>query len=333
MGKKRKYLSEFGVNIVSSGWMMMTSDQLRAEGEMLEEQEALSKECHIYLICKRPASYFIKDTFSYCDERISVEVGYKVDGVQSVFSYEGKFPLLDDAVDVRVSDYPHREIITYSSDGKVVRKLPANIISSGQGHELILKNLEVLYVGQSFGNGSRTAIDRLKSHSTLQKVLADSSYNYPDSEISVLMFKFEPYRLLMNFDGMSEGTISDERDEKRFVSIKNNPLRKKQQIGLVEAALIRYFEPDYNDKFKIKFPSPKTKLLKKCYELDFSGLCVEINTEELGFSLFSKRRAAAAHHIANIDIVDDQSRASFFYVAGGGKGLVKVSDVIGVSKS
>ena len=306
----------------------MPADQVQADSEMRSDGLELSKQCHIYLICRRPATYFVKDSLHYDGEVLSVTVAYKINGEENTFQYEGKFPLLDGAVDLAISNYPHREILTFDSAGEVVRRLPANMVSVQQGYGSPLKKLEVLYVGQSFGNGSRSAHERLKSHATLQKILAESSYKYPDNEISVLMFKFEPYRLLMSFDGMSKGTIGGEVDKARFVSIRDNPLSEKQQVGLVESALIRYFQPIYNDKFKIKFPSPKIKLLQKCYELDFSGLVVEINSEDLGFELYSQVRESKMHHICNIDIVDDKSRAGFFYMPGRSGEQVKIRDVI-----
>lgn len=328
MKKTRRHLSEYSVHICSSKWLMMPSDQIQAEGTMNEDAENVSKACHIYLICRRPSTYFIKDTMKYDGKTIEVDVGYKVDGEEKKFSYKGEFPLLDDAVRLSVSGYPHREIITYDKDGEEVRRLPASLVSIKQDWKSPLKQLEVLYVGQSFGNGSRTAHERLKSHSTLQKILADSHHKYPDGEISVLMVKFEPYELLIAMDGNSNVKNDDHVENNRFRSIRENPLSEKQQIDLVEAALIRYFQPHYNDKFKVKFPSPKVKVLRKCYELDFSGLVVEINTEELMFRLYSKERELSHHHICNVDIADEKSRAGFFYVTLGTGDMVKISDCI-----
>jgi len=328
MTKKRKYLSEYGVNLFTSNWIMMPSDQVQSDGEMSEEEKEISKNCHIYLICRRPAASFKKGSLKYEDGNLSVTISFKINGEEETLDYSGEFPLLDDAVSLKITEYPHREIKTYDKEGNEVRRLPASVLSVGLKQKHQFKQLEVLYVGQAFGNGTRSAHDRLKSHSTLQKILAESSYKYPDSEISVLMFQYEPYRLIMSFDGRSEGTISDERDKKRFTSILDNPLKLKQQIGLAEAALIRYFQPEYNIIYKQKFPSPKLKLLKKCFDLDFSGLMVEINTDELRFDLYSQTRPAKMHHISNIDLVDSDSRASFFYITNNDGSMVKFANTI-----
>ena len=108
MKKTRKYLSEYCVHICSSKWLIMPSDQIQSEGTMDEEIENVSKSCHIYLICRRPSTYFVKDTMKYDGDTLEVDIGYKINGQEESFSYKGKFPLLDDAVSLAVSDYPHR---------------------------------------------------------------------------------------------------------------------------------------------------------------------------------------------------------------------------------
>ncbi|MDE1266132.1 hypothetical protein [Vibrio aestuarianus] len=307
--KKRKFLSEFGVNICSSGVLFMPSDQVHLDGSMNEESLEISKNSHIYLITRRPSAYFVNDSLKYDNDTLEVEIGYKIEGKEHKFKHKQMFKLTDGAVNLIIGKYPHREILSVDDTGETVRRLPASMLSVP-----VLNDLEVLYIGQAFGNGSRTAHERLKSHSTLQKILAESSVSYPDSEVSILMFQFEQYRLVATLDGNAKGVIDGNEDNKRFLDIKDNPLTEKQQIGLVEASLIRYFQPHYNEKFKIKFPSPKVKVLKKCFELDFSGLIVEVNTEDLGFTLNSEKAESKHHHIASIDIVSDKSRAGFFFI-------------------
>lgn len=329
MEKKRKFLSEYGVNLFTSNWIMMPADQIHSDGEFNAEEKEVAKKCHIYLVCRRPAVSFVKDSLHYSAGKLSATLSFKEAGVEMFESYKGEFELHDDAVSLSITSYPHREIQTYDANGDAVRRLPASILTAGLDKDHLLKKLEVLYVGQAFGNGSRSAHDRLKSHSTLQKILADGAYKYPDSEISVLMFQYEQYRLVLTLSGGSGGVIDDERDKNRFVSVQENPLSEKQQIGLAEAALIRYFQPEYNDIYKRKFPSPTFKLLQKCYELDFSGLIVEINTDDYLFQLFSSAREPKMHHTCNIDLISEKNRASFFYVSSGDNEVSILPGIIG----
>jgi hypothetical protein len=316
---KRKFLSEFGVSLCSARWLLMPATQLSPEGIMRDEESEISKNCHIYLICERPVVSFDKNDFSYDGKAISGSIVYKIDGVDFREKFTQDFPLLDNATELKLSKYPHREIQTFNENGECVRYLPAfalSIAHSPNANDHIFRKLKVLYVGQAFGNGSRTAQERLKSHSTLQKILAEANYDSPDSEICVITVEYAPYRLITSFDGISKGTIKDKRDSARFVSIADNPLKSSEQISLAEAALIRYFQPHYNKIYKKKFPSTDLKVLNRCYQYDYSALFVEINTDELHLSLYSELVSPAMHHIANIDLVDHESRSSFFHMPG-----------------
>jgi hypothetical protein len=325
---KRKYLSEFGANFCSGRWLMTSASQLSSGGTISPKEEEISKNCHIYLICSRPAISFDPADFSYDGTCISGSLVFRVDGKEYREKFSREFPLLDEATELRLSKYPHREIQTFKNNGEEVRYLPATTLSL-QHEAPVFRKLEVIYVGQAFGNGSRTAFDRLKSHSTLQKILAEASYNAPDKEILVITMEYAPYRLITSMDGITKGTIRDERDSARFTSIMDNPLKQSEQISIIEAALIRYFQPHYNKIYKKKFPSTDLKVLNRCYQYDYSALFVEINTDELGMYLYSETIAPAMHHIANIDLVDHESRASFFHMPGHDGKQVKFMPAIG----
>ncbi|MFN7073900.1 hypothetical protein ACK4QV_20235, partial [Proteus mirabilis] len=45
-----------------------------------------------------------------------------------------------------------------------------------------------------------------------------------------------------------------------------------ERISLYEAALIRYFSPEYNKEFKDSFPSTNLKILQDCYNKDISAV-------------------------------------------------------------
>jgi hypothetical protein len=331
IGSKRKYLSEFGVNLWSARWLMASASQFSSGGTMDPLSQEISNNCHIYLICKMPSFSFVKETFEYADNMLKGELIYSVNGVKRLLPFQQNFPLLDGATKVKLSDYPHREVSTLNDEGEEIRYLPASAISMGQGMHLEnseLSSLEVLYVGQAYGEGNRSAFDRLKSHSTLQKILAEAQYNSPDSEIYVLTFEYAPYRVITQMDGRAAAQISDERDSDRFFSILDNPLTEHQQICLAEAGLIRYFQPKYNAIYKDSFPNQKHKILAECYHLDFSALIVELNTDELRFSLFSEKISSKDHHMCNIDLVHHEDRWGFFHLATGDGEAIKFPNVI-----
>ena len=310
---------------------MVSASQLMSGGTMIKEHQDVVDNSHIYIICHRPIVSFSTDSFKYENNSIIGHVNYKVDGKSKEIPFCHEFPLLDGAIGVKITDYPHREISTYDNNGKELRFLPATALSMGLGMHLSkpeLSNLEVLYIGQSFGDGTRNTFDRLKSHSTLQKILAQAQYNLPDSEVFILSFEYLPYRVLSSFDGKSKNVINDYRDIGRFRSIMNNPLTEHQQICLIEAGLIRYFQPYYNEIYKENFPHKNHKILKSCYDLDFSGLVVEIDTEELRLPLYSKTVPPKEHHICKVDILDPSERWGFFNYALDDGGTFKMPNVI-----
>lgn len=157
---------------------MTSASQLLTGGSLGSVEQEVANNSHIYLLCKSPVISFSKDSFEYKNGIISGHINYRVEGEIRKKEFSFKFPLLDGAVELRLSDYPHRKLITLDSEGNEVRHLPASRVCMStrwhlQNNEL--RDLEVLYVGQAYGDGTRSAFERLKSHSTLQKIIGGSS--------------------------------------------------------------------------------------------------------------------------------------------------------------
>ncbi|MNZ80192.1 hypothetical protein D3C78_988200 [compost metagenome] len=264
---------------------MMTAYQLMSGWSLIEGQDQLDK-CHIYIIATRPNSYFIADSLKHDGKLLSGQIGYKISGVEHRVDFKDfPFELSDGAIEIRC-DYPFRELWTYNSAGEQTHYLPATHFASILGSynsDGVLNRFEVLYVGQAIGQGNRSAQQRLTSHSTFQKILALSAHDTPDNEVVVFMFQFDHEHVFTSMDGRAIGAIADDSNEKRLMGAIRNSPDKKQKIAMVEAGLIRYFQPRYNEIFKIKFPSTKHKTLLSCKTLDVSALIVELDTSDLGF--------------------------------------------------
>lgn len=328
---KKKYLSEFAVNLFSTRWLMVSASQFMTGGTMAKEEQEVANNCHIYLIGKTPIMSYCNKSFKYEDGIVSGKIIYRIEGKVREKDFKLDFPLVDGAKKVSLSKYPYREIITLDENDKEVRFVPASMVCLGLGSHLSnteLSDIEVLYIGQAYAEGKRTAFERLQSHSTLQKILAQAQYESPDYEIQIFTFEYAPYRFITQMDGRAKNVISDYRDMDRFRSIMDNPLSIHEQICLIEAGLIRYFQPRYNAIYKDNFPSDKHKILESCYGLDFSGLIVEINTEELGFRLFSPTVRAKGHHICQFDLLDPEKRWGFFHYDRGDGTYFKSPNVI-----
>ena len=312
------------------GWL--PASEIGSNKKMDTEWKNYLNNSHIYAICKTPKLSFDINTFSYQNGIISGDIFYKINGKQKSFSFKEEMPLYDGATKIKISDYPHSEIITLDDNNKKIRHFPAHVFTLTKGlHTNIpeLRNLEILYIGQSYSSeGNRTVLDRLQSHSTLQKILVDVHNLSPDDEVNVLLFTYEPCKVVTHMDGCAKSTISDYRDIDRFRNILKNPLTKYQQVCLIEAGLIRYFQPKYNKIYKDSFPSEKHKILEDCYSLDFSALILSIEADKLGFTIYSEERESQYTHYCNIELTNPEERFGFFHFTNENGTITKVSNVI-----
>jgi hypothetical protein len=325
----RRYFSEVTLGLHTKNAIALAPEELMSGKGIPDDVAEVLKLCHIYAICRRPRLSFDPESFRYETPVSSGVFRRRIGGVLHEHAFQ--FPIrVDPDIDVQVSPYPHRELVGYSNDGTPERHWPASLISMRSKTDgETLNDFEVLYVGQAFGDGTRTAFDRLKSHQTLQKILAEVSAGSPDDEVLLFMFEYEPATAMISMDGITkDAEINDLGDAIHIQNVLDNPLNKKEEISIAEAGLIWYFKPSYNIKFKDSYPSSDLKLLTSCYNLDLAGLIVEINTEEFPARLWSATRAPGYHHIAQFDLHDPQLRRTFFSLVDG-KGEMTLIDTSG----
>ncbi|RZM07942.1 MAG: hypothetical protein EOO88_50965 [Pedobacter sp.] len=220
------------------------------------------------------------------------------------------------ADEVKISEYPHSDLFLIR-DGEISFTAPAHLISMMCNYveDPSVRDFEVQYVGMSYADGKRSARDRLQSHSTLQQVLADLSHDSPESEVLLALVQYEAPQTMMTFDGRDKSLkLKGDRDVVSALRRQEEKITEDLQISLIEAGLIKYFQPPYNDKYKNRFPHPTQKILEQVYDIDFGALTVEINTEPINARLRSGSRGVGAHHIASFDLHDVSTRRSFFNI-------------------
>ncbi|WP_010463025.1 hypothetical protein [Acidovorax radicis] len=170
---------------------------------------------------------------------------------------------------------------------------------------------EVKYVGQAYGQGgSRNAIDRLLKHETLQKIALKTA---PDGyQITLLLLAIEPNNQLVTVINPRAKNKDESGTRIRQGLDKLFNTTEEERISLYEAALIRYFYPDFNKEFKDSFPSTNLKILRDCYEKDFSAVVAEICIDGLPFRLWSNAVGPKLYHIAKHDLHKSEERRMFF---------------------
>jgi hypothetical protein len=273
-----------------------------AEG--IYDKEALAplmsviESCHIYIIGYMPVINFIdalqKDRklnlkFTVADNEFTVSYDLP-DGLS--LKREGELLYLEDALGKRYWPNEHEMLLRLSSESKLVK-------------------FEVKYIGQAYGqDGSRNALDRLLKHETLQKIALKG---VPEGHrISLLMLAIQPNSQLFTlFNPFAQNQDEGEARIKSGLDKLFNTT-EQERISLYEAALIRYFYPEFNIEFKDSFPSTNLKILQDCYEKDFSTIVAEICIDDLPFRLFSKQVEPALYHIAKHNLHKSEDRRMFF---------------------
>jgi hypothetical protein len=315
MASMRKNAVEFALNVYSSEPTLVHPANLDEAAAAAGSGDSRLTNANIYLILKRPRIAFAPSAVRVADGRIRGEVSVQLpDGFRS-FPFRITSPLPSWVADIRVSEYPHTKLGLV--DDKGLEREIFSLTYLLRGAEVDLEGLddqEVVYVGRAFGaDGQRNAIDRLLSHSTLQKILAEISANEPNMEVLLALYCFEFHRFFLTFDPRSRNERSSTAESSRRTRALEAKFKRSMRIAVAEAALIRHFQPKYNKVYRDGFPSKRLKILQKLYELDFAALVVEASIVDHGMRIRSVAQPPLSHHIAQFNLHERAARRNFFF--------------------
>lgn len=275
---------------------------------------------NIYMVGKRSRIALHPESLSlnFADQTISgvftVNLGFEIKQVPFIFKNMYNLPITE----LLKTDYPydHLKIILNRQFQTQIRT--HDIIRFSSSNLRPHSHLYIEYIGQSFGeDGSSDAIDRLigktgkQGHGSLQKVLADINASNPESEVYVLLYSYEFYKKVTFGGAGPEPQISFDEAPGRLMNLLNATVPRPNRIDLVEASLIRYFQPKYNDIYKKTFPQTTHDILKDLFNLDITGLSISLSTNEQNISVYSEKVLPSDGHLAMYPIVKDKDRATF----------------------
>jgi hypothetical protein len=301
----RKYISEFGLNSLGHSVLIQRDGLDKLDQIGLPEDMPL----HIYMIARRPRITLDPASIQIDDQ--TVRGRFNIQRQNTLEPHDFILGNELGTADVRIDcPYPHTEYTIHYTNGQQVLGKAALLMSQIPQYWPLL-DLEVLYVGQS----SRAAPERLRNHSTLQEIYAEAIQRSPDQEIWLVLWNFQPF-VLATFDGRA-GTYDTtlEEDDAHMKQVTHSLISEQQQINFTEAALIRYFQPEYNVKFKNSFPSATHDSYSECYEIDLNLINVELQTEMIRSRLWSKSRAATWVHFATFEFHSSEERRNMFEFA------------------
>lgn len=270
---------------------------------------------NIYFILKRPKVTLNIEKTIISEKIITLEfiIQLKNNKEKRIIDLKNPFNSIDIKIDC---SFPYSEFTILKDNNKsyykcgtfldeIQRKIPI------KDNEL---DYEVLYIGQSFDeNGKRDAVDRLKSHSTLQKIYSDSISKNPDSDIWLMLCNFEKTNII-SLNGQINSITSDEEEEERIMNFFRNKISEKQEINYTEAALIKTFKPRYNKEYKNSFPSINHQSYDECYKLDINTIIIIINSD-LNRNLYTSHKPRSENYFIFEQhlLANSEDRYNFFF--------------------
>ncbi|PAL05266.1 preprotein translocase subunit SecA [Peribacillus simplex] len=283
-GIPRKYMSEFALHTYSSQVTLVYP-------KMLETVDVSKHAYHIYMINKIKRLSYVQDSIKVLDTYIEVQIKHGATSIDKIETIT--VPLNEKFVGYEFES--DKLLLLKDGYGGGV-KLDVLWLYSKYSRKSL--ECEIIYIGQSYGKmGDRDALKRLKSHETLQKVMADILYDDINFEIAITLWEFTP-RLLHSIDGRNGYQVTEDEDRQHMQKVLSAPplIIDNQIINVTEAALINYFKPKYNVDFVNNFPDVKHKGYTFYYNYDYNGITVEldpscvnikIHSEHTGYNQFS----------------------------------------------
>lgn len=261
MQTEQKYFSECSFGQATKAVLLVKPGEL---DELAKHPHVLEKlgQPHIYFVCQRP-----RVRISSAGKRTSqgIRVVLDVAGQDTSITKEIVIPtraLREDMTDVRVAQNGAYFAFTDGTKDTTLLMPPEQLLQVAPASLEELSGLEVVYIGQAFGDsGSRSAVDRLKAHSTLQKVLAEQALSSWWMELVLLLFTFDDPQVFTKMDGRGKPLITGDADTDHFKTIMEEPLSEAESVTIAEASLIRYFQPYYNSHFKGNYPTTELQHL------------------------------------------------------------------------
>lgn len=296
----KKYGVEHALDMHASSYVVMPAEAIY-EKDLLKEYQSVIDTCHIYIIGYLPKIDFVGAAQIGND----LELSFLIANQKRVL----RFGPIPDGVTFKVDDGYHFMEDSNGSrfwwdDDKLMHMLnqqPPNL------------HFEVKYVGQAYGqDGSRNALDRLIKHETLQKIAVKG---VPEGyKLSLLLLEIEPDNTLITAFTPNAQLQGTEGSRIKSGLEKLYGTTESERISLFEAAMIRYFSPEYNKEFKNSFPSTNLKILQDCYDKDISAVFAEICIDEIPFMLFSDAVEPKQYHFSKHDLHQEPDRKVFFCV-------------------
>jgi hypothetical protein len=314
----RKHFTEFGLSMVGTPYAVCRQ---RSLGEVEARAKADGAPLHIYTIGVRPKLTIDPDSVVVTKERVRGRFKAQIQDKSVPIEWDVENPFLSAELKLETA-YPYNEFALVHPDGRVSGGDVTAVFSAFQqpgmpptSHPCL--DIEALYVGQSYGEqGERSAVQRLRSHETLQAIYADINERTPDKDVWLILWRFNETQHMTLFPTDTVEGDDQQRDDAHIDNVLGNPVSGQQKVNFTEAAMIKYLQPPYNTIYKQQFPTPAHKSYSECYDVDLNMIAVELQMWSVRTRVFSGVVTPGFYHVAEFPLHSREDRLHMFEFAG-----------------
>ncbi|EJB8552512.1 hypothetical protein MW385_003542, partial [Acinetobacter baumannii] len=318
------YITNFGIETGNEKYLFLTSHSL--DHSFVKKYKDIIDQCHIYCVVDCPRFTFIPETliYEFSENYIfyTVELKYILNGKEKTVQIKDSFQVPKNTKKAKIDAYPHTDIILMDKNDNFIMSATA----SGLAYAFKIEDaisLKILYIGKSTGvKKFQNGLERAKSHKTLQKILADRNTKYPDRIVFVGLFNFSEIKLYSNIDfgDLTQG-IDWKKEISRLKRSNDFKMTLAEQTSLIEAILIRHFEPEYNITLKNDLPSKNSKTFQKCAQYDITAIAIKFYSQDenppfYNYLLYTEKVKKSAIHNIFVELNDPNERKGFFTING-----------------
>lgn len=312
---KFKNSVEWSKNYYLNSYQLIQQNELEA---FSEQQNIFNKNnpCNIYFVIRRAKVTVNKN---YC--RVGsdfVEVEFIIHDKDKVIPLKVCIGIPNDLKEVKlVTEYPF-VYFSIQSDTKNIIGGKASVfldrLQRTQPHDFEMLDLEILYIGKSLDDTNNlSTIRRLLNHSKIQTIYKEEMTNRPDTDIWILLCSFNSQNLtVFGFPSKNKNLNEEFKKVKKLTNPKNLEFSKEHKTNILEAGLINYFQPIYNETFKDNFPNRKHISYSEALKKDLNSLVIELDTSEIKWFLHTQTTKRKIVHTIQYDFLFEEGRFSIY---------------------
>lgn len=265
--------------------------------------------CNIYMIGQRTKAFFSPQIHISNINTIILEVLFWEN--QSIRNHyiHTDFPMNEIKL-IEWTGSRNSIILTNSSNNKYMLSA-LSLLDGSWGKKIIESDFEVLYIGQAINKHDTLETKRRLTYHNKYPIINREIVQEKDLWIYLCSFDTKNYTSTC-FNTLDEEDLKNVEILKEKLNSRYINYAKEININLIEAALINYFKPKYNEKFKLNFPDSEHSSYAEALQKEINTQIVYLNTDDIGVSLCSEHIQKSVNHEIKYNFIFGENRYNPF---------------------